>query len=71
MSPRPIALKVLCRTCANCIGRTSGPERRSAVRACGAGLIPSGDVFTCESYVSRPIASVIRAISNRGDARRN
>jgi len=70
MSPRPLALKVLCRTCANCIGRTSGPERRASLRACGAGLIPEGDVFYCESYVSRPIAAAITAISHRGDLRR-
>ena len=42
---------VLCRSCANWIGRPVGQERRGAQRTCSAGLATGWHVIECESYV--------------------
>jgi hypothetical protein len=44
---------VLCRSCANWIGRPVGRERRGAPRTCSAGLATGWHVIECESYVRR------------------
>jgi hypothetical protein len=43
---------VLCRTCANFIGRRAGQERRRQVRRlCAAGMQLASSVFQCESWI--------------------
>ena len=51
MSSRRTTGTVLCRTCANWLGRANGPERRGSSRNCSAGLVTAPWVFECESYV--------------------
>jgi hypothetical protein len=43
---------VLCRTCANFVGRPFS-ERRGHYRVCGAGLVLGPTTYECESYVQQ------------------
>jgi hypothetical protein len=42
---------VICRTCANWLGRHAKSERRNVARTCGAGIVLRDDLMECERYV--------------------
>jgi len=59
MNSRIEAGNVLCRTCANWLGRSYSPERRRPPRVCSADHEPLPEMFSCESYVGRPLTQLI------------
>lgn len=58
---------VLCRSCANFVGRATHPERRRArPRLCAAGVPSIPELFACDSFVPGTAVKPIEVRVNPG-----